>query len=273
MTPDAPGGSPDPEAGRAEPAPRHAANTHVRQEVLAPLPRRTLAEETLIVLSLSLLASAVFAILSLLEAPLRGVTVASVSQSTQLARQVFSSLFALAPVWLVVYLVRRSGEGLEGIGLRWDRPREDVVRGVILFAIVGIGGIGVYLAAVALGVNRFVLPVPPLHHWWTFPVLVLNAAEAALLEEVVVVAYLVTRLRQLGLTELAAIGLSALLRGSYHLYQGWGGFLGNVAMGLLFGFVFVRTRRAWPIVIAHFLLDLAAGIGFIVFREHLPGFR
>ncbi|HET8525161.1 MAG TPA: CPBP family intramembrane glutamic endopeptidase [Actinomycetota bacterium] len=273
MTPDAPGGSPDPNATRAEPAGPRAPDTHVRHEVLTPLPRRTLAEETLIVLSLSLLASAVFAILSLLEAPLRGVTVASVSQSTQLARQFFSSLFALAPVWLVVYLVRRSGEGLEGIGLRWDRPREDVVRGVILFAIVGIGGIGIYLAAVALGLNRFVVPVPPLHHWWTVPVLVLSAAEAALLEEVVVVAYLVTRLRQLGLTELAAIGLSALLRGSYHLYQGWGGFLGNVAMGVLFGFVFVRTRRAWPIVIAHFLLDVSAGIGFILFREHLPGFR
>ena len=61
----------------------------------APLPRRLLGEETLIVLSLSLLASAVFAILSLLEAPLRGVTVASVSQSTALARQTFGTLFSL----------------------------------------------------------------------------------------------------------------------------------------------------------------------------------
>ena len=224
------------------------------------------------VLSLSLLASAVFAILSLLEAPLRGVTVASVSQSTQLARQVFGSLFALAPVWLVTYLVRRSGEGLAGIGLAWDRPRPDVVRGLLLFVVVGLGGIGVYLGAVALGVNRFVVPVPPLGHWWTVPVLLLNAVEAALLEEVVVVAFLVTRLRQLGLTEIAAIGASALLRGGYHLYQGWGGFLGNVAMGALFSFVYARTRRAWPIVIAHFLLDVAAGIGYLLFREHLPGF-
>jgi membrane protease YdiL (CAAX protease family) len=236
------------------------------------LPRRLLAEETVIVLSLSLLASAVFAILSLLEAPLRGVTVASVSQSTQLARQIFGTLFSLAPVWLVVYLVRRSGEGLEGIGLRWDQPRQDIARGSLLFLVVGTAGIGLYLAAVALGVNRFVVPVPPLGHWWTVPVLLLNAAQAALLEEVVVVAYLITRLRQLGLTEVAAIGASALLRGSYHLYQGWGGFLGNVAMGVLFGFVFVRTKRAWPIVIAHFLLDAAAGIGFILFRKHLPGF-
>jgi hypothetical protein len=136
---------------------------------------RLLAEETLIVLSLSLLASAVFAILSLLEAPLRGVTVASVSQSTQLARQIFGTLFSLAPVWLVVYLVRRSGEGLEGIGMRWDRPRQDIGRGVLLFLVVGAAGIGLYLAAVALGVNRFVVPVPPLGHWWTVPVLLLNA--------------------------------------------------------------------------------------------------
>jgi membrane protease YdiL (CAAX protease family) len=235
------------------------------------LPRRTLAEETFVVLSLSLLASAVFAIFSLLDAPLRGVRVASVSQSTQLARQVFGSVFGLAPVWLVAYLVRRNGEGLAGIGLASDRVRRDALRGLLLFAVVGAGGIGVYLASVELGVNRFVVPVPPLGHWWTVPVLLLNAAEAALLEEVVVVAFLVTRLRQLGLTEIAAIGASALLRGTYHLYQGWGGFLGNLAMGLLFGFVFARTRRAWPIVIAHFLLDVGAGVGYLAFREHLPG--
>lgn len=224
-------------------------------------------------LSLSLLADAVFAILTLFEFPVRGARVASVSQSTMLARQVLGSLFGLAPVWLVVYLVRRSGEGIRALGLRADRVRDDVVHGIALFAVVGLAGIGVYLAAVELGVNRFVVPVPPLGHWWTVPVLVLNATEAALLEEVVVVAYVVTRLRQLGLTESASVGASALLRGTYHLYQGWGGFLGNVAMGALFGTVFSRTRRVWPIVVAHLLLDVAAGLGYILFRQHLPGFE
>ena len=146
-----------PERSTPAPSPRRSGSTFE-----APLPRRTLAEETLVVLSLSLLASAVFAILSLLEAPLRGVTVASVSQSTQLARQIFGALFSLAPVWLVVYLVRRNGEGLAGIGLLWDRPRQDVARGFLLFVVVGSAGIGVYLAAVALGVNRFVVPVTTL---------------------------------------------------------------------------------------------------------------
>lgn len=237
-----------------------------------PLPTSTLAEEVLVVLSLSLLASAVFAIIDLLSAPLRGVTVASVSQSPRLARQVFSSLFGLAPVWLVTYLVRRTGEGVRAIGLSWDRPRQDLARGFLLFVVVGLGGIGVYLAAVGLGVNRFVVPVPPTGHWWTVPVLLLNAAEAALVEEVLVVAYLVTRLRQLGLTEAASVGSSALLRGGYHLYQGWGGFFGNAVMGLLFGFLYTRTRRAWPIVLAHFLLDVGAGVGYLLFRQHLPGF-
>jgi membrane protease YdiL (CAAX protease family) len=234
--------------------------------------RRLLIEEVLVVLSLSLLASAVFAVIDLLSAPLKGAYVASVDQSTQVARQVASFVFGLAPAWLVVYLVRRSGEGVDAIGLDVRDRRRDALLGLGLFAIVGLGGLGIYLGSVALGVNRFVVPVPPLGHWWTVPVLVLNALEAGLLEEVIVAAYLITRLRQLDLSAAAAIAVSALLRGSYHLYQGWGGFLGNLAMGALFGFVFVRTRRAWPLVVAHALLDTAAGVGFILFRRHLPGF-
>jgi len=34
----------------------------------------------------------------------------------------------------------------------------------------------------------------------------------------------------------------------------------------------VRWRRTWPFAAAHFLLDASAGIGFILFMHHLPGF-
>ncbi|MBI3649037.1 MAG: CPBP family intramembrane metalloprotease [Actinobacteria bacterium] len=234
--------------------------------------RRTLAEEVLVVLVLSLLASAVYAILDLFEAPLRGVTVASVNQSNELLRQIVGVVFGLGPVYLVLHLVRRSGEGTGAIGLGWDRPLQDMVRGAFLFAVVGSVGVGVYLGAVALGVNRFVVPAPPLGHWWTVPLLLLNAAEAALLEEVIVVGYLITRLRQIGWGGAAAILGSGLLRAGYHLYQGWGGFAGNLAMGLFFGWLFVRTRRVWPLVVAHLLLDAGAGLGYVFFRSHLPGF-
>jgi membrane protease YdiL (CAAX protease family) len=236
-----------------------------------PAGRRTLVEEVLVVLALSLLASAVFAIIDLVSAPLKGVTVVSVDQSVELAKQIAGIVFGLAPVWLVVHLVRRSGEGTGAIGLAWDDPGPDVARGVALFVVVGLAGLGLYLGSVAIGVNRFVVPVPPLHHWWTVPVLLLDAVAAALLEEIIVLGYLITRLRQLTLTPAAAIGVSALLRGAYHLYQGWGAFLGNVVMGALFGALFVRWKRTWPFVIAHALLDAVAGIGYILFRKHLPG--
>jgi len=238
-----------------------------RSETVSPA---SLVEECILVLSLSLLASAVYAIISLTSAPLEGATVFVVPQ-VGLATQFANFAFGLAPVWLVVFLLRRSGEGMGQIGLALDRPGRDLASGVVLSVIVGTAGIGIYLVSVAPGVNRLVVPVPPLGHWWTIPVLLLNAAQAALLEEVIVVGYLITRLQQLRVSEPAAVGASALLRGAYHLYQGWGGFAGNLALGLFFGLFFTRTRRTWPLVVAHFLLDVGAGVGYILFRTHLPG--
>jgi membrane protease YdiL (CAAX protease family) len=236
----------------------------------ASLSSSTLREELLVVLSLSLLASAAYAILSLLSAPLKGATVAVYPQGASLATQLLDIAFGLAPVWLVLYLVRRNGEGPEGIGLSFDRPLADAAGGAVLVLVVGTVGIAIYLGSVALGVNRYVIPVP-LGHWWTVPVLFLGAAQAALLEEIIVVGYLITRLRQIGWSPVATLAASALLRGSYHLYQGWGGFLGNLALGLFFGWNFLRRRRTWPLVVAHFLLDVGAGLGYLAFRSHLPG--
>ena len=140
-----------------------------------------------------------------------------------------------------------------------------------LAAVVGAVGIGLYLVSVPIGLNRCVIPAPPLGHWWTIPILVLGAMQAGLLEEIVDVGYLIPKLQQLSLTGAAAVAVSALLRGAYHLYQGWGGFLGNLLLGLLFGAIFLRWRRTWPLIVAHTLLDLGAGLGYIAFRSHLPG--
>ncbi len=229
-------------------------------------------QEMVIVLSLSLLASAVYAVISLLTAPVSGVTVFSSDQSGQFALQVANFVFGLAPVALVLYLVRVRDEPPETFGLRpLLGVGPDAALGALLAVVVSAVGILVYLASVAVHANRFVVPVPPLGHWWTVPMLVLNAVQAGLLEEVIVVGYLITRLEQLGWTVVAAVGASAVLRGCYHLYQGWGGFAGNLMLGLFFGVVFVRTRRVWPLVVAHALVDTLAGLGYLVFRNHLPG--
>lgn len=238
-----------------------------------PADRRTLVEEILVVLSLSVLSSVAYAILSLVESPISGVVVAAANQSNAFARQLLAFVFGLAPAFLVLHLVRRSGEGTTAIGLPEPRPGQDVGRAAALALLVGAAGLAIYLLAVELGVNRFVVPTPPLGHWLTVPAVVLNAIEAAAVEEIVVLGYLVTRLQQLSWPAAQAVGASALLRGAYHLYQGWGGFVGNLAMGALFGALFLRWgRRTWPFLLAHALLDVGAGVGFILFRDRLPGF-
>jgi membrane protease YdiL (CAAX protease family) len=241
---------------------------------LAPPGRWTLGEEVLLVLSLSLLPSAIDAVLSYFHAPVnRGIAVTLYPSfpSFQFLRELLAVVFSVPPAWLVVHLARRSGEGLEAFGLGLRTFRRDVAWGAAAAAVVAAVGLGIYLGAIALNVNRFVVPVPPLGHWWTIPILVLGALQTALLEEIVVLGYLIRRLEQLGWRTLTAVVGSAVLRGSYHLYQGWGGFSGNVALGLAFGYAYSRWRRTWPLIAAHFIVDALAGVGYILFRGHCFG--
>ncbi len=53
----------------------------------------------------------------------------------------------------------------------------------------------------------------------------------------------------------------SLLRGSYHLYQGFGPFAGNLLMGVVSCWIYRRYGRLMPLVIAHALLDIAAFVG------------
>jgi membrane protease YdiL (CAAX protease family) len=93
-------------------------------------------------------------------------------------------------------------------------------------------------------------------------VLVLYAFQNGMLEETVMIGYLLTKLEQLSVRPWVAILFSALLRGCYHLYQGFGAFLGNAAMGLIFGVLFRRWRRVTPFIIAHSLIDAGAFLGY-----------
>lgn len=231
-------------------------------------------------LLVSLGASAIRALLYLLDAVTSGEPLST--QSATLLRpfapdrpwlnltfQLVQIALALVPVLLVAHLLRRSGEGLRGIGFDATQPGRDALRGVVLAAVVGGTGLAFYLAMFAAGLNLRVVPVALETAWWTIPILVLAAVENALLEEVVVLGYLIHRLRQIGWGSGPAIVTSALIRGGYHLYQGVGGFVGNVAMGLLFGWLFTRWRRTVPFVIAHALIDVVAFVGYAVLRERV----
>ena len=140
---------------------------------------------------------------------------------------------------------------------------------MLLAAAVGIPGLGLYLAARALGLNTTIAAANLSDQWWTIPVLVLAAVQNSVLEEVVMVGYLYTRWLRAGWSLPVVMVTSALIRGSYHLYQGFGGFVGNLAMGLLFGWVYTRTKRVGPLVVAHTLLDVVAFVGYALLKNHL----
>ena len=179
-------------------------------------------------------------------------------------------LHGLLPAFLAVVLLARdpAGHGL-GVGLDWLRARRDLLQGVGFTALIGIPGLALVWAAHELGINASLAVVDLPDEWYRVPLLLLEAAQNGILEEIVVVGYLLTRLRQLGWTDSRALGASALLRGTYHLYQGWGGFAGNMVMGLIFGWWFQRTRRVLPLVIAHSLLDGFSFVGYIYLHGHI----
>ncbi len=114
----------------------------------------------------------------------------------------------------------------------------------------------------AAGFNLTVVPESLPDVWWKIPVLIASAVQNAVLEEVIVVGYLLRRLGQTGWTPLAALAASAALRGSYHLYQGIGGLLGNMAMGVVFVLLYRRWGRVGPLVAAHSLIDIVAFVGY-----------
>ena len=107
-------------------------------------------------------------------------------------------------------------------------------------------------------------------HWWTVPILLLSAARASIMEEFVVLGYLFFRLKQLGWGLWPIIIATSVLRATYHLYQGPGAFIGNLAMGLLFGWLFARRGRLLPFLVAHFLIDAVAFVGYPLVAPLLP---
>ncbi|QOR70615.1 CPBP family intramembrane metalloprotease [Ruania alkalisoli] len=240
---------------------------------------RRLTAEIWIVLGLSLGKSAVYAIVAIIAALTRGplgeqTTALNTSQSPRpyldLTYQVLSVAFALVPVALVLYLLSESGRSaFRRIGLDLRRPVRDLGWGLALGALIGIPGLGLYLAGRALGITVAVQASGLDPYWWTVPVLLLAALKNALVEEVIVVGYLIERLGEKRWGLPAIVATSALLRGAYHLYQGWGPFAANAIMGVTFALFYLSRfgrRRVMPLVVAHTVLDVVAFVGY----QYLP---
>ncbi len=226
-----------------------------------------------IVLGLSLGQSAVYSLVSIAARLTAATPLASQSTTLNPSRsarpyldltyQLLNIGFALMPVALALYLLSSNGRSaVRRIGLDFARPGRDLATGFGLAALIGLPGLGLYILGRAVGITVEVQASALGATWWTVPVLILSALQNALLEEVIAVGYLSERLRDLRWRPVAIVAASALLRGSYHLYQGIGPFIGNVVMGVVFAEWYRRRRRVMPLVIAHTVLDVVAFVGY-----------
>ncbi|MFE0737200.1 CPBP family intramembrane glutamic endopeptidase [Streptomyces sp. NPDC058855] len=237
------------------------------------VPPRVLRSETLLVLALSLGASAVSSLISFVGSLTRPGSLKEQAATLNgsyapgrpwldLSWQLFGIATALVPVLLVAHLLLREGAGMRAIGFDRTRLWPDLGRGTLVAAAIGGAGLAFYLAARASGFNLTVVPESLPEVWWKYPVLILSAVQNSVVEEVIVVGYLLRRLDGLGWSPVAALAASSVLRGSYHLYQGVGGFIGNVVMGVVFVLLYRRWGRVGPLVVAHALLDIVAFVGY-----------
>ena len=220
-------------------------------------PRAHIYRELLVVLLITFGMSGVRSLLRLIDAAL---------SSTPLNQQTatLNASQADSP-WLVLYLLNPDKVAL-------PKPRlGNLGSGAGLAALIGLPGLLFYLGALQLGFTKNVVP-STLDAWWEAPVLLVWSFANAFAEETVVVLWLLTRLKQLNLVPWKAVALSSLLRGSYHLYQGFSAGVGNIIMGVVFAWFYQRTNKIWPLVIAHFLIDAVAFVGYAAFGESLMGF-
>jgi membrane protease YdiL (CAAX protease family) len=167
----------------------------------------------------------------------------------------FELFLSWSPVLVIGFLLVRNREGWPGIGLTRFRGAD-----------LGMGGL-LWVASFVLVLvlaqlfqffgQREVDFLPPgLPLWFRSIQAVLIAVTAGVTEEIVVRGYAQTRLEQLRAPAAAVLLLPTALWGVLHVYQGVGAALTIFGLGLMYAWYFQRTRRLWPLILAHILFDM-----------------
>jgi membrane protease YdiL (CAAX protease family) len=247
--------------------------------VLEQRERRLLGWEVVVVLGVFPLASGVVpGLVGLVSGWLSGGTASGGYYQVSLPDHVglslpldlFGELVGFVPAALVAYLLARSGEGLAGIGLDRRRLRHDLG---LLFTVVTVAYLGPMLAGEGLlavvGLEGFKLAsrvdavTPP-----TVYLLVawLAGVGAGVVEELVVLGYLVHRLEQLGWRAWQLVAAAVLVRVSFHAYYG-PGIVWVIAWAAASVLLYRRVRRLLPFILVHALWDIQAATSDFVSDE------
>ena len=171
------------------------------------------------------------------------------------------SYYAAVPL-LVWYMLRSDG-GLAAIGLTHRR------------LVPALGSAALLTIVARLADHAGAIFPPPFTQpsvtaavslpWTALLYYGARAISAGVVEEMVVLGFLTTRLRQVGSSPMTALLLSLLVRTSYHLEYGWQA-LGVAAFGLVLSLFYFRTRLLLPVILAHAAADLAIVLSAVSFH-------
>ncbi|HEX5190827.1 MAG TPA: CPBP family intramembrane glutamic endopeptidase [Streptosporangiaceae bacterium] len=165
-------------------------------------------------------------------------------------------------VLVTVLLSGRRGIRPGWLGLRWPR-RRDGRAGAVQSMRIGVWAIAALLAggattsALAMG-NKLGQPA---HQDASYLIYTLAASlTAGVVEEMVVLAFVITTLRQAGRPTAEILLVAVLLRCSYHDYYGLG-VIGIAVWATVFVWLFLRTGSVLPLIVVHVLWDANIFLG------------
>ena len=197
---------------------------------IEPKERRVQGLELLVVLSIFPLTSFYAAVSDLTERIQTGFPVVShgippINGSwLAVAFGIANVIFFSAPALLVWYLLERSDGGLSAINLGERRWRMDLAYVLPVFILVQWFPqfVGAHILDALNLKGYFLIPAPyQVTRAGLTVYQVFASAQAAIVEEVVVLGYLVRRLEQRNFNVPAIVAIAVLVRVSYHLYYGW----------------------------------------------------
>lgn len=167
-------------------------------------------------------------------------------------------IFEVVQLGFLGWFLRLRGWTLErfGLGFSWSGTLVGLLLLVATYGLVaGVQQLaqGVFNYDLQNAIERAPKADKDLSVQLVFLVSVING----IFEELFVAGYIITAITpRRGMW--TAINASVVVRLLYHLYQGPIGVLTIVPMGLLYGYLYSRTRQLWPLVVAHVLLDIVA---------------
>jgi membrane protease YdiL (CAAX protease family) len=160
-----------------------------------------------------------------------------------------------SPVLVIGYLLARGREGWAGIGLTRFRIG-DLLVGLVLWVASFVLVLVLAQLFQYFGQREVDFLPENLPLWFRSLQAVLIAVTAGVTEEIVVRGYAQTRLEQLRASTAVILLLPTALWAALHVYQGLGAALTIFGLGLMYAWYFQRTRRLWPLVLAHVLFDM-----------------